>query len=126
MLWMLACAFAAGVFVADAIALGFAAALAIACAAAATAIVARRRERLVGVALLGLGLALGALAQASARPRAPPALTDGNRWTIEGAVVAAPERAFGVARVPIALAAVERDGERRAATGVVSVAIAGD
>jgi competence protein ComEC len=127
MLSLLAIAFAVGIAAGDWCALGSGVSLGLALAASSAALVARVRGRLVGTAALVLACVLGALAQSGARPRAPPELVDGERWLIDGEVAAAPERAFGATRVPVDLAAVERDGARRRAAGErVRVVVAGD
>ncbi len=92
---------------------GVGAALAATGAATAALLLARRRGSRVGVSAIALSLALGALAVAGARPRPPLELLDGEPWTIEGEVAAAPERSTGGVRVPIDLVAVERQSERR-------------
>jgi competence protein ComEC len=72
-------------------------------------LLARRRNVLVGAISLTQATTLGLLAVAGARPRAPPALFDGEPWILHGEVSATPERSLTGVRVPIDLIAVERD-----------------
>jgi competence protein ComEC len=106
-------AFVVGVAAGEWLAVGTAPALVLAGGATVALILARRQGRRVGVSALALSLSLGVLAVAGARPRPPLELLDPEPWTIEGEVVAAPERSTNGVRVPIDLIAVERQTQRR-------------
>ncbi|HEX4460136.1 MAG TPA: DUF4131 domain-containing protein, partial [Polyangia bacterium] len=118
-------AFVVGVAGGEWLHVGVAAALATTGAATVALVVARRRGSRVGVSALGLALVLGALAVAGARPRPPAGLVDGEPWTIEGEVAAAPERSTGGVHVPIDLTAVERQSVRRSVNARVLMMLDG-
>ena len=126
MLALVTVAFTIGIAVGDWLSIGVGPGIPLVLGAAAVVAAARARGRLIGSALLVLALALGVLAQAGARPRAPPELIGSARWRVEAEVAALPERAFGATRVPVELRSVERDGMRRDAGGGVMVLIGGD
>ena len=132
MLVLIAISFALGIALGDALSTSAAAALAWALVATGALLAARRREGQIGLAALALSLVLGVLAQATARPLVPPELTDGRRVTITGQVVDAPERTFGISRLPVDLRTVSADSSdgdgasERDATGRVLLTVVGE
>jgi competence protein ComEC len=131
-------AYALGIVVGDALGISGAAppaalvALAIVAAAVIGVAVAWVCDRLVGTSLLVCAMALGVLAQAP-RPRADPALVDGEPITIRGRVRDGPIRlarsddGMAVAyRVRVALEEAERDGLAWEVHGVLDVVVGGE
>jgi len=131
-------AFALGIALGDALGLSGAGpavaveALGLAAVGAVVLAGAWARERLVGTAALVCAVALGVLAQAP-RPRAAPALVDGEPITLRGRVREPPVRlprsddGLGVAlRVRVALEEAERDGVVWAVGGVLEVVVGGE
>ncbi|MDB4970501.1 MAG: internalization-related competence protein ComEC/Rec2 [Myxococcales bacterium] len=90
------------------------------------ALLARHRRRSIGLAALGLAVAVGIVAAAGARPRPAPELFDGERWVLEGDVVATPQRLGAGVRVAIDLTGVERGGQRSAARDRVMLFLDGE
>jgi competence protein ComEC len=130
-------AFALGIALGDAAGLSGAepgvalAALGLAAVGALALAAAWARERLVGTAALVCALGLGVLAQAP-RPRAHPALVDGEPITLRGRVREGPVRlarnddGLGVAtRVRVALEEAERDGVAWPVHGGLDVILGG-
>ncbi|HEY7956543.1 MAG TPA: DNA internalization-related competence protein ComEC/Rec2 [Polyangia bacterium] len=125
MLTLSAIAFAVGIFVGDGLELGRGGALGGALLAALALMILRARGRSVGLAALTLAFWLGALGQGD-RPRPPPELVDGELWDVSAEVAAAPERALGRVKIPLALETIARDGIERPARGRVQATLLGE